>query len=95
MYMPNARILRLEPNATYIPLTRVGFVLGDANFKIRIGGTQILSVFRYQHVNIGHVKLWHWGSKATPVPNANGFASQWNIGFSFTNYKAHVTLLSL
>ena len=24
MYMPNARILLLEPNATYIPLTRVG-----------------------------------------------------------------------
>ena len=24
MYMANANILRLEPNATYIPLTRVG-----------------------------------------------------------------------
>ena len=29
--MPNVRNLRLEPNATYIPLTRVGgFALGDA-----------------------------------------------------------------
>ena len=27
-------------------------------------------------------KLWHWGSKSTPVPNTNGFASQWNIGLS-------------
>ena len=24
--------------------------------------------------------MWGWGSKPTPVPNANGFASQWNIG---------------
>ena len=31
MYMANAKILCLLPNATYIPLTRVGgFVLGDA-----------------------------------------------------------------
>ena len=33
-----------------------------------------------QHVGIGNAKLWRWGSKPTPVPNANGFASQWNIG---------------
>ena len=39
MYVPNARILRLEPNATYIPLSRLGgFVLGDANFNIHVGG---------------------------------------------------------
>ena len=31
MYMANARNLHLGPNATYIPLTRIGgFVLGDA-----------------------------------------------------------------
>ena len=31
MYMANVKILRLVPNATYIPLTRVGgFALGDA-----------------------------------------------------------------
>ena len=30
MYMANAKILRLVPNATYIPLTRVGvFALGE------------------------------------------------------------------
>ena len=32
-------------------------------------------------MGIGNAKLWHWGSKPMPEPNANGFASQWNIGF--------------
>ena len=54
--------------------SRWGFALGDANFKIGMGVTQIFSVFRYQPVGIGNTKLWRWGS----VPNANGFASQWN-----------------
>ena len=63
--MTNAKILRLEPNATYIPLTRVG-----------------VCVFRYQHVGTGNAKLWRWGSKTTPVPNANGFGSQWSIGLN-------------
>ena len=31
---------------------------------------------------LGDAKVWHWGSKPTPVPNVNGFASQWNIGLS-------------
>ena len=31
---------------------------------------------------LGNAKVWRWGSKPTPVPNANGFASQWNIGFT-------------
>ena len=35
MYMANARILRLGPNATYIPLTRVGVShWGNANLEI-------------------------------------------------------------
>ena len=34
----------------------------------------------YQHVGISKAKLWRWGSKPTPGPNANVFASQWNIG---------------
>ena len=29
---------------------------------------------------LGDAKVWRWGSKPTPGPNANGFASQWNIG---------------
>ena len=80
--MANAKILRLEPNATYISLTGVGvlhWVTQILKFAFRV--TQILSVFRYQHVSIGNAKLWRWGSKPMPVPNANGFALQWNIGF--------------
>ena len=64
MYMANVKILRLLPNATYIPLTRVGG-LGDAKNLLVL--TQ-----RYQHVGnfaLGDAK----------VPNANGFASKWNI----------------
>ena len=30
---------------------------------------------------LGDAKVWRWGSKPTPGPNANGFVSQWNIGF--------------
>ena len=56
MYMANARNLRLGPNPTYIPLTRV------ANFFMHDVGIFAL----------GDAK----------VPNTNGFASQWNIGFS-------------
>ena len=54
----------------------LGFCVGgNANFIFRVGGNANFSVFRYQH-------LWHWGSKPTPGPNANGFMSQWNIGFN-------------
>ena len=52
--------------------------------------TQILGlasgVFAFLDTNmlvsfaLGDAKVWRWGSKPTPVPNANGFASQWNIG---------------
>ena len=55
---------------------------GNTNFSSCIGGSAYLSVFRYQLVGIANAKLWHWGSKPTQAPNANGFASQWNIGFS-------------
>ena len=57
---------------------RVG---GNANFRVCVGGNTNFSVFRYQHVGIGNATLWHWGSKPTPGPNGNGFASQCNIGF--------------
>ena len=53
---------------------------GNSNFMFCVGGYTNLSVFRYQHVGIGNAKLWLWGSKPMPGPNANGFASQWNIG---------------
>ena len=33
---------------------------------------------------LGDTKVWRWGSKPTPVPKANGFALQWNIGLTVT-----------
>ena len=48
MYMANAKILHLGPNATYIPLTRIEVSRwGKANF----------SVFRYQHVGIANANF--------------------------------------
>ena len=61
----------------------LGFCVGgNANFMFCVGGNAHFSIFRYQHVGIPNVKLWHWGPQATPGPNANGFESQWNIGFT-------------
>ena len=82
MYMANAEFCVLEPNATYIPLTRVGVLRWLTQIlKFALGIAHIFSVFRYQHVGTGNAKLWRWGSKPTPVNNVNGFESQWNIGF--------------
>ena len=75
MYMANARNLRLGLNTTYTTLTCVG-VLRKVTQKICI-----IQCKKYQHVGIfvlGDAK----------VPNANGFGSQWNIGFTlFTYFK--------
>ena len=57
--MANAKILRLGPNATYIPLARIGVLCwGNANFMLRVGGNANFSVSRYQHVGIPNAKLW-------------------------------------
>ena len=64
------------PKATYFPPARIGVgVGGNANFSVRVGGNANFSIFRYQHVGIPSTKVWRWGG-----PNANGYASQWNIG---------------
>ena len=76
---------RWGPYATYIPLTRVG---GNANFGFGFGGNTNFSDIRYQHVGIPNTKLWRWGSMPMAGPNANGFASQWNIGIGF---RIHVS----
>ena len=73
VYIPNAKILRLGTNATYIPLTCV-WVLRWV--------TQCFCVLRYQHVGIGNSKLSHWGSNPMPGPNVRVFVPQWNIGYS-------------
>ena len=67
----------------------------NANFSVRIGGNPNFRAFRYQHVGIPNTKLWCWGSiKPTRGPNVNGFASQWNIGFTKTT-KVHLEFHSL
>ena len=48
---------------------------GNANLMFRVGGNANFSVCRYQDVGISNAKLWRWGSKPMPGPNANGFAS--------------------
>ena len=57
-------------------------VKGNANFSIRVGGNVNFGLFRYQHIGNPNAKLWRWGSKPTPGPDARYFASQWNIGFT-------------
>ena len=48
---------------------------GNANFTTKY--TNMLVYFA-----LGDSKVWRWGSKPKPGPNANGFALQWNIGFT-------------
>ena len=81
MYMPNVRILRLEPNATYIPLTCVWVslwvtqILGLASGVFAFLDTNMLVSFA-----LGDAKFWRWGHCPTPTPDARYFALQWNIG---------------
>ena len=88
MYIANARNLRLGPNQPLFHGLALGFCIGaKANFKICVGGYANFSVFICQHVGIANAKLWHWGFKPTPGPNANGFASQWNIGLTMMEMR--------
>ena len=79
MYMANGKIL--QPIFHWLALGFSGG--GNAIFMFHVGGNANFSTFRYHHVGIPKTKLWHWGSKPTPGPNANGFALQGNIGFKF------------
>ena len=70
-----ARISRRKPSFQW----NMGFsvrVWGNANFSIQI-------TIEVNHVCIPNAKLGRWGSKPTRGPNANGFASQWNIIFTY------------
>ena len=70
-----------DPTQPIFHWLALGFCIGgNANFMSRVGSNANFSFFRYQHVGIPKAKLWSWGSKPTRGPNANGFASQWNIG---------------
>ena len=60
-----------NPTQTIFHWLELGVCVGgNVNFMFCIGG---------------NATLWHWASKPTPGPNVNGFASQWNIGFSLFN----------
>ena len=73
-----------DPTPPIIHLLALGVgVGGNANFR----------VFRYQHVGIGNAKLWRWGSKPTRGPNANGFALQWNTGYSLIYHNRSYSLI--
>ena len=63
-----------RPNATYIALTRVGgFALGDAkNLRHPMQKKPTVGIF---------------ASGDAKVPNPNGFASKWNIGFTVKSIK--------
>ena len=70
-----------DPTQPIFHSLALGFCVGgNPNFTFHVGGNANFSVFRYQHVGIGNVKLWCWGHKPTPGPNANGFGLQWNRG---------------
>ena len=78
MYMANAKILRLVPKATYIPLTRVGgFALADAK-NLRYPTQEIPTGWYF--FALGSAKVLSFALGDAKVPNTNGFASQWNIG---------------
>ena len=62
IYMANTKILCCGPNATYIPLARIG---GNTNVTVCVGGNAKSSVFRYQHVGIANAKFWPEGTKPT------------------------------
>ena len=77
-----------DPTQPIFHRLALGFCIGgNANFIFRVGVMEILVFLRYQHVGIPKAKLWRWGSKPTPGPNANGFVSQWSIGLSYVMNK--------
>ena len=79
-YMANARNLCLGPNTTYIPLTRIGgFALGEVK-NLRHPTQEISTCWIF--FAFGNAKVLSLVSGDAKVPNANGFASQWNIGLS-------------
>ena len=75
MYMANTKnvALGLQRNL-YSTDSRWGLAWGVTQFLgLALGESQMLAFLDTK------AKVWHWWSKPTPGPNANGFASQ-NIG---------------
>ena len=72
--MANAKVLRLVPNATYIPLACVWVS------QLLRHLTKIYHMLVY--FALGNAKFWCWVPCPTPTPDVRYFTSQWNIGFS-------------
>ena len=81
-----------HPANLYSTCSRWGFAWVNANFRVGVGGNANFSVFRYQHVGIGNAKSLRWGSNPTRGPNASGFASQWNIVFTYLVQQTRLRL---
>ena len=79
MYMPNAKPNARRPNATYIPLTGVG---GWRRVKRNFLVSRRVKREKFSYA-LGNAKVLFFALGDTKVPNANYFASQWNIGFRF------------
>ena len=93
MYMANAKILRWGPTATYIPL-EMGFALGrKSTHKKKYGQRKKLASPNARDTNmlvffaLGNAKVLSFALGDAKLPNANGFASQLNIGL--TQYFTH------
>ena len=91
MYMPNAKILRWGPNATYIPL-EMGFALATQRKKFaspNARDTDMLVFFA-----LGNAQLLSFVLGNAKLPDASSFASQWNIGLRlFTIFKISVNCM--
>ena len=91
MYMPNAKMLRWGPSATYIPL-EMGFALATHRNEIyrkkrNVHGqrkkfaspnardTNMLVFFA-----LGNAKVLSFALGKAKLPDASSFALQWNIG---------------
>ena len=84
MYMPNASPNARRPNATYIPLTGVG---GWRRVSRRVKHEKVASpnardTNMLVFLKLGNTKVLSFALGDAKVPNANDFASQWNIGFT-------------
>ena len=85
-WLPNANKMSTNNMKCIWPMRK--FCVGDPTRPIFhwlalglcVGGNANFIIFKYQYVGISNAKLWRWRSKPMPGPNANSFASQWNIG---------------